>query len=260
MQTVKHTVVKYLRGAATLWPAFLPYVQLMYNAKVQELTGSSPFSLMFGRKLNDMVDYTKVPAEPVSVDEWKEHQDKVVSLIFSSISKRVDKQYSAKRAALDKLRKHIVKKELPRGTVVMILDPLYIENPQMRPTTSPLYIGPYVVVQRTLHGPYILRDTDGAVYARHVPIDQMKILFIPDKSGKPKLDPSYVVEKILADRYSDGKQFYKVKWKGYPMSQCTWESDDKFDDFQVIEDYWKQVELSKKPTAAMLIYTHTRDL
>jgi len=259
VKTVKSTIVKLLHGATALWPSFLPFVQMMYNTKVQDLTGSSPFSLMFGRKFNDMKDYSKVPAVPLTEEEWKLHQDKVVSLIFPAIAKRVGYRYAQKRKALDKLRKNIIKQELPRGTVVMILDPLHLANPHLRPTTTPLYIGPYTVVKRTLHGPYILRDTDGVPYARHVPIDQMKVLFKPDSSGKPKLDPSFVIETILDARYADGKQFYKVKWKGYPLSQSTWESDDKFDDFQVIEDYWKRMALEKeKPSNACMIYTHTQ--
>lgn len=261
VQTVKRTIVKLLHGASSLWPSFLPYVQLMYNTKVQEITGSSPFSLMFGRKMNEMKDYTKTPAEPVSVESWKEHQDKVVALIYPSIVSRVGQKAAVKRKQLDKLRKNIVKKQLPRGTLVMILDPQYIEQPQLRPATEPLYIGPYSVVQRTLHGPYQLRDTDGSVYPRRVPLDQMKVLFKPDSTGKSKQkDPSYIIEKILDARFSNGKHFYKVKWEGYPLSKCTWEAEDFFDDFKTIEDYWKSVAVNKsKPRANLLIYVHTRE-
>ena len=33
----------------------------------------------------------------------------------------------------------------------------------------------------------------------------------------------YEVEKILERRVKDGSLEYKIKWKGYPMDQCTWE-------------------------------------
>lgn len=261
VQTVKHTIVKLLHGATALWPSYLPFAQLMYNTKVQEITGSTPFSLMFGRKLNDVKDYTRTPSVPISVEDWKQHQDRVVSLIFPSIVKRVDARYQLQRKALNKVRKHILADTLPKGTLVMILDPTYIASPHVRPTTTPLYVGPYSVVQRTLHGPYILRDADGVPYARHVPVDQMKILFAPDESGAPKLDPSFEVETIVDARYVDGKQCYKVKWKGYPVSQCTWETDDKFDDFACIEDYWKRMAIEKQePLISMMIYTHSQDL
>ena len=33
----------------------------------------------------------------------------------------------------------------------------------------------------------------------------------------------YNIEKILARRRNNGRIEYKIKWEGYPMSQCTWE-------------------------------------
>ena len=34
---------------------------------------------------------------------------------------------------------------------------------------------------------------------------------------------NYVVEKILEAKTVNGKKHYKIKWKGYPASQTTWE-------------------------------------
>ena len=33
----------------------------------------------------------------------------------------------------------------------------------------------------------------------------------------------YNIEKILERRVVNGKFQYKIKWEGYPMSQCTWD-------------------------------------
>lgn len=33
----------------------------------------------------------------------------------------------------------------------------------------------------------------------------------------------YVVEDILDTRVINGLQHYRVKWKGYSFSECTWE-------------------------------------
>ena len=33
----------------------------------------------------------------------------------------------------------------------------------------------------------------------------------------------YNIEKILERRKVNGRTEYKIKWEGYPMSQCTWE-------------------------------------
>jgi PHD/YefM family antitoxin component YafN of YafNO toxin-antitoxin module len=59
---------------------------------------------MFGRTLNEMKDYTNVTdSNPsptyISLDDWQEHQEKILSLIFPAISERV-------RGAKDKLIRH----------------------------------------------------------------------------------------------------------------------------------------------------------
>lgn len=73
IKTVKQTIMKLMHGAAVLWPLYIPFVQLVYNMKVQDLTGSSPFSLMFGRQVNELRDYTDEAHRPVDLHDWKQH-------------------------------------------------------------------------------------------------------------------------------------------------------------------------------------------
>ena len=217
-------IVKLLHGASALWPLYVPFVQLMYNLKVQDLTGSSPFVLMFGRQMNEMRDYSVEPYQPVNLEEWKEHQEKVVSLVLSSISKRISKKQSAMRKKLDALRKTVTKKEVTPGTIVMIKDPTYLAHPSLRPSTQPEWIGPYTVVRRTLYGPYILRDDTGMIYHRFVNFDQMKIVFSADKipaEREEEEENTYEVDYVVDHREENGVYKYKVKWKGYDMSEST---------------------------------------
>lgn len=37
--------------------------------------------------------------------------------------------------------------------------------------------------------------------------------------------PEYEVEQILDKRITNGKALYKIKWKGYPEDECTWEPE-----------------------------------
>ena len=49
-----------------------------------------------------------------------------------------------------------------------------------------------------------------------------QILFIKEK--KENLQEEYYnIEKILGRRKQNGIIQYKIKWEGYPISQCTWE-------------------------------------
>lgn len=40
------------------------------------------------------------------------------------------------------------------------------------------------------------------------------------------LEGEYNVERIVDKKQIRGKTYYKVKWEGYPYSQCTWEPID----------------------------------
>lgn len=67
--TVMSVIKKELHGRSVDWPLFVPFAQLAFNHKVTTLTGSSPFVLMFGRALNELKDYTDIPAgsEPTPI-------------------------------------------------------------------------------------------------------------------------------------------------------------------------------------------------
>lgn len=58
-------------------------------------------------------------------------------------------------------------------------------------------------------------------------------------SKENSIEP-YTVDKILDKKISKGKVLYKVKWKNYPLSQCTWEPKENFIDKSVVEDFEKE--------------------
>ena len=48
----------------------------------------------------------------------------------------------------------------------------------------------------------------------------------------------YNIEKILDRRMSKGNYEYKIKWEGYPMSQCTWEPMKNLETVkELVEEY-----------------------
>ena len=250
-------------GATCYWHLHLPFVQYAYNNKVQSLTGSTPFSLMFGRSANSPTNY-EFDEEGMlrDIDEWKKHQEEVFSLVFPSVSVRRSQEQSKSRARVDKLRRNITDESLPAGTVVMLRDPAYALDPSKRPSTAPPYVGPYFVVRRTAHGPYILKDDRGIKLERLVPLDQMKVLYsledAPDGAEEESVHKSYEIEKILehAKRDEDGEEIFLVKWKGYPISESSWLPRTRFNDLAIVDNYLKSVnglrrsDRKRKPTSA----------
>ncbi|EEP79271.1 predicted protein [Uncinocarpus reesii 1704] len=52
----------------------------------------------------------------------------------------------------------------------------------------------------------------------------------------------YEVECILAQRNFHGEEKYLVKWTGYPIERCTWESEEMFLNPQTLEDWARKQE------------------
>lgn len=59
-------------------------------------------------------------------------------------------------------------------------------------------------------------------------------------------EEEYEVEKILQHRVINGVTKYKLKWKGYPMSECTWEDESNLDCPDLLQDYWDEKNKSSK--------------
>ena len=122
VRTVKTTVMKLLHGATVYWPLWLPFVQLSYNDKLQELTGSTAFSLLFGREANAPAAYHLNPLtdEPADHAAWRAHQQSILSLIFPAIRQRVTERQAKYISKLDDRRAMLIKQELRAGTIVYL--------------------------------------------------------------------------------------------------------------------------------------------
>lgn len=240
--TIRMTINKMVQGVHIHWPLYLSFVQLAINSKISELTLSTPFSLMFGRKMNELTDYTqvKIADQKVSLDDWKKHQEEVISLIYPQIelrSRAVQKKY---RDKIEKIRRNIMTRDLPPGTQVMILDEKYLKGTP-KPNTEPKYIGKYIIVRREVNGPYVVKDMTGEILDRKIPIDQMKILFRPGLIPAMQDDEDvWVVEQILNHRKVGGVTEYEIKWKGFGYNETTWEPEENIHDRNLIDVYWRR--------------------
>jgi transposase InsO family protein len=265
VKTVKDTVNKLVSGATCYWHLHLPFVQYAYNNKVQALTGSAPFSLMYGRAANAATNYEFDEQGMLKdVDEWKKRQEEVLALVYPAVASRRGHEQSKSRAKVDKLRRNITDESLPQGTVVMLKDPAYLLDPSKRPSSAPPYIGPYTVVRRTAHGPYVVNDDRGVRLDRLVPLDQMKVLYSPEDAPAEAdedepVHTSYEVESIIShkQRESDGETLFLVKWKGYPLSEASWLPKSRFNDFKIIDDYLRSTNglrrsSRRRPTTAAM--------
>ena len=236
--TVMLIIKKLLHGTSNHWPLFVNFAQLAFNNKVSSLTGSTPFTLMFGRSVNEMKDYSTTPPTQINLDSWKEHQKKIVSLIYPAISDRIKSGKDQLMKAIDRKRRQLLPSALPNGATVMIID----KNRSNK--FEPKFVGPYIIVRRSRGGSYILRDMSGDMLDRRVPADQLKIL----NRTKRKIDetlPIHDIDRIVRHRGEPGRYEYLTKWKNYDESENTWEPAVNFLDDKVVQEYWKSLKVSQ---------------
>jgi hypothetical protein len=231
--TIMQIIKKLLHGSERYWPLFTPFAQFAFNRKVASLTGSSPFALMFGRAPNEIKDFSKTPPIDVNLEDWKIHQEKILSLIYPAINQRVLKNKDQMIQTLNKHRRTLLSDKVPVGSTVMLKDPLRKDK------FEPTYVGPYTVVRRSHNGQYVLRDATGDILDRHVPADQLKLI---SRKARPKdkLNQIYEVSEILDHKGTPGQYEYKVLWKGYDISESSWEPAESFLDDSTIRAYWKK--------------------
>jgi hypothetical protein len=240
IHNVKQRIVRTLQGCEKEWPLYCKAMQLYINMQIKEKHGSTPYSLMFGRAPNDLTDYTKEGLNLLEdVAAWKQHQEKVVALVYPAIELRVRKYSERYIKRLDELRAPLLKDNLPPGTPVMIMNPLYVnENKHKRPMAEPTYLPEiHYVVRREPNGAYRVNDETGKTLDRNVPLSQMKIL---RARNIPKMSESdvYVVENIVGRRGTNPRDaLYKVHWKNYPSSEDTWEPYDNMLDKTMVQRY-----------------------
>ena len=223
----KDTIYKYLNGAETEWTRALPLAQYFINIKESRRHGSSPYSLFFGRKNNELRDYRDDGEALMTEDALEERMKFLTNIIYPAISEKVQK-------ANEELAKSINKDRLvanfPVGTMVMTVVP-----PKTRTGKGAArYEGPFKVARRTTGGSYELTDNNGVLLGRAYAPDQLKVVAVSEEC-----EPSYEVEKILGHKKVGGKNWYLIRWKNYGGESDSWNSEDDFDDIEVIREYWK---------------------
>jgi hypothetical protein len=231
--SVMMVIKKLLNGTNNHWNLFVPFAQITFNNKVSSLTGSTPFSLMFGRSLNELKDYSSDPPTTLDLDDWKQHQDKIVSLIYPSISERIRSGKDKLVKQLNEKRRLLLPTALPAGSTVMIIDPV------RKNKFEPKYVGPYIIIRRARNGAYVLKDIAGDLLDRHVTADQIKLI----SKSKRRIDaekPTYEVKQIVDHKGKPGAYEYLVDWKGYSAAESTWEPETSFHDTSAIQDYWRK--------------------
>jgi transposase InsO family protein len=211
--TVKLIIKKHLHGVFTNWPAFVPWAQSCVNNKITELTGSTPFSLMFGRRFNPYQDYSStLPLEKMHETEWSRLQDQMISVIYPSIAERVALQ---KRIMTQRMNRRTRSVNFRKGDIVMLRRHERVMG-QPIGTLENEYVGPYMIESKNRTGAITLIASNGTPLPRLVRPNQLK--FVSHFASDFKQDV-YEVETIIDHRGEGDNREYKVHWKGYSSDE-----------------------------------------
>ena len=122
---------------------------------------------------------------------------------------------------------------------------VYVNSPSKK--LLPKYSGPYKITERIGHVAYKLKFDKNI---RSHPVFHVSVLRRYNHDENREVPPpppviinneiEYEVEKILDTRIRRNKNQYLIKWKGYPMYDSTWESEDNIKNTQsLLKEFWK---------------------
>jgi len=250
---------KVLQGRLSEWHKFLPNVQLTMNCIEDGPTGSSPYTLVFGRKpvvnlggasltRSQLTTDTLTETDAVKVHQWQKHLQAISEVVYPTIRDRV---IDARQKGSD--RDH--KGHIDRPTGYFPVDSFVMVVNQEKATKHDVkYVGPMQVkVYDIKTGCYQVVDAEGKIFPRKLQASQMKSV-VPkvttfSSSGEFSV---YEVEAIVAHKLLKDSEkndyLYLVKWKGHELDQYdadNWLAYDRFVDKEMIQQYWKVIANAK---------------
>jgi hypothetical protein len=240
VQNTKKLLSKLILGnSEDNWDMMVNSVQLMINCKVSKRTQTSPFNLMFARKMTNEYPLLADPSEnidPMDTDELLKRIEYMSDIVFPAIKERTDVYNRFMKQQFDDHHRLI---DFPVGSFVVV------KKKGIRKSLTPIYEGPYEVVRKTASGNYTLRDEMGLLIPRDFTPSELKLV---SQDALVALEEIYEFDGIVDHRGEAGHREYKVRWKNYTAAEDSWITSDMFTDPQAITNYWKRIKgsVSKK--------------
>jgi hypothetical protein len=231
--TAMMLIKKLVEGVTEKWDLFVPSAQLAINSKVSKRTNAAPFSIMFGRKLNDFRNYNEENGEkqPLTTEQINQMIAELQNIVFPALHEKTQQSIKIQKDKFDS--KHI-QRDFPMGSYVMEKI-----HPNLKGKMDARHEGPYQVVRKTQNGTYVLKNTTGDLMPKNFTASQL----IAVDGSTADHNNTFEVEAIVAHKHDarTNKYTYKVKWLHYDDSENTWELSDNFYSQKCIKEYWHRI-------------------
>ena len=211
------------------WPDYLPFVLFSYRATPHRVTELSPSMILYGRELRlpsflDSPEAVLSVADlPPSIQAYAERQHLLITSAWQSAREATAAEQE--NAYQEACGKHSLgaasDDESPAfevGDSVRYLLPEKHAN-----KLSSAWSTPCRILESLGHGNYRLRDLPNNILDDKFHVSQLRF-HVPAADAAPLAADEYVVDRLVSHRGNRvTTREYKVKWRQYPVSQCTWE-------------------------------------
>jgi len=241
-ERVNSVIEQYLRCytnfKGTDWSKFLYLAEFSYNNAVQDSTKLSPFFANYGfnpRHSPEIPSNSDVPR----ADEFTQDFAKITKILKENLQQAIIKQ----KEFADKHR--INPPDFKPGDKVWINSSLIIHNGNKK--LKPRKLGPYKIIRKISPVSYKLELPKNIRIHPVIHVSEFEPYYEDHFERKQPPPPpiivndeeEYEVEKILDKRKHYGKIQYLIKWKGYPLSEASWEPENNLNSPDLLEQFNK---------------------
>jgi transposase InsO family protein len=222
---VKAVIVKSIKGdIRNFWKYRLNTIQFYLNRRVVHVHGTSPFTVMFGRRMNPFVNFqeSQVLNEEEIHSKGKTRMEFLTNVLFPRVTKEINLLRKQDKRRFDEYSRL---NQFPINSLVMIT------NTSKRSKLEPRFVGPYRIVRCQHDGSYLLMDGRNNLLPQSFAPSQLKLIGITQKI----LPPLDAIEQVLAVRGVGATRQLLLKWKD--RTDPTWEMFSEYQDSDKVKSF-----------------------
>ncbi|MCO5554803.1 hypothetical protein L7F22_008338 [Adiantum nelumboides] len=248
-QGIEDYIRSYVQADQKDWADFLEVLEFQYNSSVHTGTGYAPFELATGKEVITPMALASgaIHAQDLDAEEFLANWQKRMEVARRHLVTYKEK-YVAK--ANEKARAEFFQ----AGDLVLVSSQNINLPANLTPKFNHRYYGPYRIVRDFNNVSYQLELPTNVKIHNVFHVSLLKRFHVDKKFGRhvPLLDKGvnpFEPEIILKHRFVRKYPEFYVKWRGRPMSDCTWVPEDRVIamDKQLLLRYYNMPELRHMP-------------
>jgi len=254
IRTLQESLRAYASRRPSDWPYMLSALEFAYNSAVQESSGMTPFAALYGHQPRSVFDMLVTRSRPraARVEEWERDLQAVRLLMTAHLQRaRARQERWADRAR--------------RDVDYHVGDSVRLSTENLRHSGAMddadkfrlRWIGPFKITELIgdaavrLALPPTMKCHD-VFHVGEIELWRESDRFSDRDHPRPppvarspgsSRDDMYEVERIVDCKHVGNRVLYRVRWKGYPPEEDTWEPPGFLEDVRdLIQEYLQRVE------------------